>query len=124
MTTTVIRNVAVATTARCLNLLMIFLPFSLISSSVLARVPLLDGRGEDECSGEADDPGDDKRYLRRELPEESPDCSRGRDRDAAHEVVKPDGARPQVCTGEVHDHRLARRLTYLAQAPDDESNDQ
>src|SRR5205085_8480387 len=99
-TSTVIKNVTVATTANCLNLLMTFLPFSLISSSVLARVSLFDRRCEHERTNDSNDSGDDERHLRRELPEESADGSRGRDRDAAHQVVKPDGARPQVCLGE------------------------
>ena len=34
----------------------------------LARIPLLDGRGEDYRSDDADDTGDDKRRLRPDLP--------------------------------------------------------
>src|ERR1043165_673661 len=93
-------------------------------SSASTRVPLPDRRGEDECSDDADDAGDDERYLRRELPQKTPDGRRGRDRDAAHEIVKTDGSRAQVVAGEVHDHRLARRLADLPQAADDEGCDQ
>src|SRR5947207_6784597 len=70
----VIKNVTVAATLNCLDLLMILSPFSSISFNPLARVPLLDRRGEDERSKYADDSGDDERHLRREFQQQSTDC--------------------------------------------------
>src|SRR5947207_8222585 len=81
--------------------------FAIISSNVSARVSLLDRSGEDERPRQTDDPGNDERHLRRELPEQPADCRRGRDGDAPHQVVEADRARPQVFPGEVYDHRFA-----------------
>src|SRR5215212_1525888 len=92
-TSTVAGSVTVITTVSRLRVLIVLPSFqSNISADGSARVPLLYGRGEDDCAGESDDAGDDERCLGRQLPEKSPDRRRGRDRDAAHEIVESDSA--------------------------------
>src|SRR5215210_8264882 len=123
-TSTVARSVTVIATVSRLRVLIVLPSFqSPISADVSARVAFFNGRGEDDCADESDDPGYDERHFGRQFPEKAPDRRRGRDRDAAHKIVEPDGARPQVVPREVHDHGLARRLAGLPESPDDEGHD-
>src|ERR1051325_7998207 len=89
----------------------------------LARVALFDGGGEDEHADDADDGGGDEGNGGGELPERGADGRRRGDRKTGHEGTEPDGARAHLWRGEIHDHRLARGLAVLAQAPDDEGRD-
>src|SRR6267378_7633335 len=89
-----------------------------------ARVALLDRCREDGHSSETDRAGHPEWKRRRHAPEDTADEGRRRDREAPDEVVEADGASAQRRSHEVDDHRLAGRLTDLAQATHDEGADQ
>src|SRR6266851_7107855 len=87
-----------------------------VGAKRLSRVALLDRGCEYNHTHEADQARHPEREHGRDLPEQPADERGGRDGEAPDEVVKADGTSPERRYCEIHDQRLAGRLTDLAEA--------
>src|SRR6185369_8365958 len=91
-----------------------------VTPSLCLAVRLAHGRDKNEGAGNAKDSGDQKRRLRRILPEQASNGRSRSDRHTPHQVVKPDAASAKFGCGEIDNHRFASGFADLAQAANDE----
>src|SRR6266852_7202977 len=90
----------------------------------LSRVALLHRHCEYDHANKADQARHPEWERGRDLPEQPADERGGRDGEASDEVIQADGTRPERRRREIHDQRLAGRLTDLAETAHDERGDE